>query len=600
MGDSGSVYDALDEQAVATIRAGLGRVLASDAFRAAPQLSAFLAFVVERAVEGRGAELKGYTIAVEALGRPADFDPQLDPIVRVEAGRLRRTLSQYYAEEGRSDPVRITMPVGGYVPVFAPTGGIADAVPETDEPEQHYFADASEPAGVQPADPSVDRVQPSGAGPARRWPALAGLALVIAIGLPAAWYLTSRSAPPVLAGRSMPASEIATRSRPAAMADSQLTVVAITIPEIPADPKLAEILRRFSGLLVDAMARFDDLVMIKAPPAGSGPPPDADYVFEMNVQTVEGATEGFGRLLSAGDGRVVWTASSSRQLPRGVEDPELVEIARRTAVRLAEPFGVIHADSRQYAASPTMRCLFKAIDFRRTLKAEDHLAARTCLTGLIEQDPDFYPAWAYLAILTLSEQASSLNPLPEPPLDRALTAALTAVRLAPSSARALQALMVARFARGAIEDGIKAGRDALIRNPYDPEIMAALGSLYVRLNRPAEGLPLLERAIETSAGHPPWYDFFAFLAAHLTGARRLVEPSATTLVADGSPYGLLARALQATSSGDLAGASRTLKKLGDAAPLFAADPHLYLKRKAFDQAVIERILSDLGPALNRP
>ena len=80
----------LDVRAAAIIRAGLDRVLVSDAFRAAPQLSAFLSFVVERTVEGRAAELKGYTIAVEGLGRPADFNPQLDPIVRVEAGRLRR------------------------------------------------------------------------------------------------------------------------------------------------------------------------------------------------------------------------------------------------------------------------------------------------------------------------------------------------------------------------------------------------------------------------------------------------------------------------------------------------------------------------------
>ena len=68
-----------DERAAASIRAELDRVLASDAFRAAPQLSAFLSFVVERTVEGRAAELKGYTIAVEALGRPAA--PRPDPVL---------------------------------------------------------------------------------------------------------------------------------------------------------------------------------------------------------------------------------------------------------------------------------------------------------------------------------------------------------------------------------------------------------------------------------------------------------------------------------------------------------------------------------------
>lgn len=58
--------------------------------------------------------LKAYTVATEVLGRNADFDPQTDPIVRVEATRLRRALDRYYLAEGRDDPVRITMPRGGY------------------------------------------------------------------------------------------------------------------------------------------------------------------------------------------------------------------------------------------------------------------------------------------------------------------------------------------------------------------------------------------------------------------------------------------------------------------------------------------------------
>ena len=112
MGDSADGNERPDDEAARQIRAGLGRVLASEAFRAAPQLSAFLSFIVARTLEGRRSELKGYTIAVEALGRPAEFDPQSDPIVRVEAGRLRRALTQYYADEGRDDPLRITSPVG--------------------------------------------------------------------------------------------------------------------------------------------------------------------------------------------------------------------------------------------------------------------------------------------------------------------------------------------------------------------------------------------------------------------------------------------------------------------------------------------------------
>jgi adenylate cyclase len=64
------------------------------------------------------AHLKAYTIAADALGRDANFDPQNDPIVRVEAGRLRRALDHYYTDGGCNDPIVIELPRGHYVPVF--------------------------------------------------------------------------------------------------------------------------------------------------------------------------------------------------------------------------------------------------------------------------------------------------------------------------------------------------------------------------------------------------------------------------------------------------------------------------------------------------
>jgi hypothetical protein len=100
-------------------RAALERVLASSGFQASPQLAAFLRFVVDAALSGQADRIKGYSIGVEAFGRGADFDPQSDPIVRVEAGRLRRALDAYYADEGAGDPLVIALPVGTYAPTFA-------------------------------------------------------------------------------------------------------------------------------------------------------------------------------------------------------------------------------------------------------------------------------------------------------------------------------------------------------------------------------------------------------------------------------------------------------------------------------------------------
>src|SRR5579863_9439109 len=101
------------------VRAQLDRIQASAAFADAERASKFLRFIVNRALDGRTGEIKESVIAVEALGRNPSFDSKSDSIVRVEAGRLRDRLNSYYAGEGRSDPVLISLPKGGYVPEFA-------------------------------------------------------------------------------------------------------------------------------------------------------------------------------------------------------------------------------------------------------------------------------------------------------------------------------------------------------------------------------------------------------------------------------------------------------------------------------------------------
>lgn len=100
------------------VRAEVDRALASTSFRTSELLSRFLQFVVERTLSGEGDRLKEYRIGVEVFDRPSSYDPRLDPIVRLEARRLRLKLQHYYEGEGRQDPVRIEVPKGGYSATF--------------------------------------------------------------------------------------------------------------------------------------------------------------------------------------------------------------------------------------------------------------------------------------------------------------------------------------------------------------------------------------------------------------------------------------------------------------------------------------------------
>jgi len=108
--------------APADIHQQLSRILASDPFQHSGVLSHFLKFVVNTTLDGKGQELKEYTIARNVLSKKADFNPQMDSIVRIHAGRLRRALKEYYEEAGRQDPVVISIPKGSYVPGFSLPG----------------------------------------------------------------------------------------------------------------------------------------------------------------------------------------------------------------------------------------------------------------------------------------------------------------------------------------------------------------------------------------------------------------------------------------------------------------------------------------------
>ena len=100
------------------IRQQLDKILISSKLVNSPNLRNFLRFIVEKTLAGEAADIKGYNVATQVLGRKADFDPNLDPIVRIQAGRLRRALELYYGVQGKSDAVVIDVPKGSYVPVF--------------------------------------------------------------------------------------------------------------------------------------------------------------------------------------------------------------------------------------------------------------------------------------------------------------------------------------------------------------------------------------------------------------------------------------------------------------------------------------------------
>ncbi|MCI0606669.1 hypothetical protein L0156_27100, partial [bacterium] len=116
--DHSSQISASDSPEPEVVRAHLESILKSSAFIRSERMIRFLRFSVEECLQERADQINEYRIAVEVYDRPSSFDPHIDATIRVEAGRLRSKLREYYETEGKESAIRIDLPKGSYIPVF--------------------------------------------------------------------------------------------------------------------------------------------------------------------------------------------------------------------------------------------------------------------------------------------------------------------------------------------------------------------------------------------------------------------------------------------------------------------------------------------------
>jgi hypothetical protein len=137
---------------IADRRALVRRVIESSTFAKSERLSSFLICICDLTLSGRANEINEQKIGTTVFGRPQDYDSTIDGIVRPQASRLRQRLDLYFSGEGASEPIRITLPRGSYVPVFERKPGQgADAIPPPVSP----ISAAVTPSAVLAVDPTV-------------------------------------------------------------------------------------------------------------------------------------------------------------------------------------------------------------------------------------------------------------------------------------------------------------------------------------------------------------------------------------------------------------------------------------------------------------
>jgi TolB-like protein len=467
------------------VRAQMRRILADPTLQASPARRELLRFVVEETLGGRADRLKGFTIALAVFGRTDDFDPQTDPVVRVEARRLRRDLDSYYVAAGKRDPVVISIPKGGYVPHFEWRDD--DAAPDPPPPDD--------------------------ARPRRYWLiALFAGALLGVFGWLGAGLLDSRSWSWSWSdGGGNAATELPLGPR----------IAVSPFLSLGDDPEQAYFAQGMTDQIVTDLARFKALFVLSLPsraqdqgesadPQDLGQELGIDYLLTGSVGRDGDQIRLSTHLVDAASGRVVWAESYGDELtPSNVFEIQ-EDVSRQVSAVLASNYGVIaeagqtEAQRRPPRSLAAYDCVLRYYYHQRTIEPREHARVRACLERAVELDPDYADAWAVLANVYAQEHRQGFNPRPElyDPRERSLAAAGRAVEIEPRNPTAQLMLANALFDRHDVVGFRAAGERAIALNPNDPDILAHFGMRLVYMGEWERGLALVSKAIALNPEFP--------------------------------------------------------------------------------------------------
>ena len=432
----------------------LERILASQTFAQAESLRRLLRYLVENAQQGRADQLKEYVLGVEVFERGAAFDSRSDAIVRVQAGRLRARLTQFYEGAGYAETILIELPRGSYVPVF----------------RTRELAAMTADSAIA-ASPHANLV---------RRTLVAGLIVTaICVLSVLAWRL--RPAPP-------------TNS----IGASDPSIAVLPFSNLSPDPGQDYFCDGVVEEITDALARIPGLRVISRTSAFQFKGKSVDVrevarqlnvgaVLEGSVRRAADRIRITAQLVNGADGYHIWSEIYERQEPDmfAVQQEIARAIATTLTVRGAGRPGVfsLHAGTRSAEAH---ELYLRAIREHRG-GADSIARAMQYLHQALDADPNYAPAYAGIAS-TYMRMAFATSP-PREVVPKAREAALKALQLDPTLPDAHIALAHVKWSFDWDWDGAEQEyRRAL---EIDPNSSAARQTYAVFLsnrNRPAEAL----------------------------------------------------------------------------------------------------------------
>jgi hypothetical protein len=566
------------------IRDALARVTASSLLAKSPQLAQFLTFIVEESLAGRGDRLKAYTIATGAFGRDADFDPQTDPIVRVEAGRLRRAIEQYYATEGRDDPIAIEISPGGYVPEFRRRGH----------------------AGRLKAGASALSVFVRGQLQRLSLPraALASIVIGSIVVVTFELFVVERlvDSDSDASDRTGTVQGDAGPSYQSALPRLEIEPV-VTFGKPDAHSPSIESVRNF---LLQLPAGNDDIFVTASGAAASGGrrlrlTPEASYGLASAATYLSNGIVRLDLTLTDNStGELVW----SRTIPDFMDLYNSPSRGRNTSQSISASlfswYGVIHAHERSkrdtgVKMNARYSCILDAQSLLRHFDPGQYPKVRSCLEQMVAGDTGFEPGFALLARVyafvhvfgTDAERAAV------PPLDVALRLARRAIDLDFDSVQAHIALFVINFNSGDIAEGISHAERAQSLYPDNAPVLINFAIQLALNGQIKRGIEMLRQSDGAVTSRSTRVYFVRFLAAYLDNDMATASLAAQQMIAENMTWTHLAHAVAAIRSGDGARARRAFVRLAAIQWGWRSDPRGELVRFIHAPEIVDRLAADL-------
>jgi TolB-like protein len=511
--------DCWSESDQKAVREQLDRILKSGPFHQSRRRQRFLEYIVNETLAGRGERLKGYNVALEVFDRSEGFDANVDPIVRIEAARLRDKLREYYETDGRSDPVRIELPKGSYTPKIEFRGAARSAL-ESEPPgattpdrprasiqalvatDEQRAKDISKSAGGNRESDETGSIWHRSALFKIGWTqagmsTVAGLLIIVAS---FSWMKGDHSGP------SLP-------DRP--------SIAVLPFENFGDDPKWERFADGITEDIITDLSRSKDLVVIarhstevyKNKPIDIrqiGRDLSVKYVLEGSIQSMGERIRVTAQLIEAASGSHVW----SERYDRPVDDLFALQndVTQRIAATLAGYEGAVAESERSLLRrrSPANLTAFDTyllgMEAKHRVTKEGLVEAEGLFRKALELDPQFARAHVGLATVQFYLIDLRLAPSVEEAASKMMDAAEKAVKLDPNDGLTHQVLGMAYAYQGKPEQSLAELNRAETLAPSDADLLLSIAWSLPQFGESGRAVSLAERSLRLNPHYPDWYN----------------------------------------------------------------------------------------------